>query len=163
MLLLLDNYIVWWNMYPLAWIVYIFGEKHCSMFHATKEFVFCILWSVSVSHVLSILRYQQFLGQFQLNFTGMLPRWFSTKLAKFVPWPPSWKSFLNCFWTEKPVNLKLGWKLYWVTCWSKIAKIIPIRNPRWPPSWKSILSFFSWTEKLFDSKLGRKYCGVDQK
>ena len=35
-----------------------------------------------------------------------------------------------------------------VTCRSKIAKIMPIGNPRWPPwppSWKSIFRFFSWT------------------
>ena len=30
-----------------------------------------------------------------------------------------------------------------VTCRSKIAKILPIGNPRWPPSWKSIFRFFS--------------------
>ena len=43
----------------------------------------------------------------------------------------------------------------------KIAKIIPIGNPRWPPwmpSWKSILNFF-WTERTIDSKLGRDYQG----
>ena len=44
-----------------------------------------------------------------------------------------------------------------VTCRSKIAKIVPIRNPRWPPSWKSIFRFFSWTERPIDSKLARKH------
>ena len=47
-----------------------------------------------------------------------------------------------------------------VTYRSKIAKIIPIGNPRWPPgqpSWKSIFCFFSWTERSIDSKLARKH------
>ena len=39
-----------------------------------------------------------------------------------------------------------------VTCRSKVAKIVPIGNPRWPPSWKSIFRFF-WTERPIDSKL----------
>ena len=43
------------------------------------------------------------------------------------------------------------------TCRSKIAKIIPIRNPRCLPSWKSILCLFSWAERPFGWKLGRKY------
>ena len=37
-----------------------------------------------------------------------------------------------------------------VTYRSKIAKIVPVGNPRWPPwqpSWKSTFCFFSWTEK----------------
>ena len=39
----------------------------------------------------------------------------------------------------------------------KIAKIVLIRNPRWPP-WKSIFcSFFSWTKRPTDSKLGMKH------
>ena len=49
-----------------------------------------------------------------------------------------------------------------VTCRSKIAKIVPIGNPRWPPwppSWKSIFCFFSWTERPIDSKLDRKHQG----
>ena len=49
-----------------------------------------------------------------------------------------------------------------VTCRSKIAKIVPIGNPRWPPwppSWKSIFRFFSWTERPIDSKLARKHQG----
>ena len=49
-----------------------------------------------------------------------------------------------------------------VACRSKIAKIVPIGNPRWPPwlpSWKSIFYFFSWTERPIDSKLARKHRG----
>ena len=49
-----------------------------------------------------------------------------------------------------------------VTYRSKIAKIVPIGNPRWPPwqpSWKSIFCFFSWTERPIDSKLARKHRG----
>ena len=49
-----------------------------------------------------------------------------------------------------------------VTCRSKIAKIVPIGNPRWlpwPPSWKSIFRFFSWTERPIASKLARKHRG----
>ena len=37
-----------------------------------------------------------------------------------------------------------------MTCRLKIAKSIPICNPRWPPwppSWKCIFHFFSWTER----------------
>ena len=47
-----------------------------------------------------------------------------------------------------------------VTCRSKIAKILPIGNPRWPPwppSWKPTFRFFSWTERPIDSKLARKH------
>ena len=36
-----------------------------------------------------------------------------------------------------------------MTCRSKIAKIVPIGNPRWPPwppSWKFIFRFYSWTD-----------------
>ena len=46
-----------------------------------------------------------------------------------------------------------------VTCTSKIAKIVPIENPRWPPSWKSIFCFFSWTQRPVDSKYARKHQG----
>ena len=49
-----------------------------------------------------------------------------------------------------------------VTYRSKIAKIVPIGNPRWPPwqpSWKSIFCYFSWTERPVDSKLARKHRG----
>ena len=49
-----------------------------------------------------------------------------------------------------------------VTRRSKIAKIVPIGNPRWPPwppSSKSIFGFFSCTERPNDSKLGRKHGG----
>ena len=66
-----------------------------------------------------------------------------------------------------------------VTCRSKVAKILPIRNPRWlyhdfrskiaiiivigsprwPPSWKPIFLFFFWTKRPTDSKLGRKHEG----
>ena len=40
---------------------------------------------------------------------------------------------------------------------SKIAKIVPIGNPRWPPSWKWIFHFFFLTERPIDLKLGRKH------
>ena len=43
-----------------------------------------------------------------------------------------------------------------VTCRSKVAKIVPIRNPRWPqspPSWKSVFRFFSWTESQLTPNL----------
>ena len=49
-----------------------------------------------------------------------------------------------------------------VTFRSKIAKIVPIGNPRWPPwppSWKSIFRFFAWTQNPIDLKLGRKHPG----
>ena len=49
-----------------------------------------------------------------------------------------------------------------VTYRSKIAKIVPIGNPRWPPwrpSWECIFRFFSWTERLIDFKLGMKHRG----
>ena len=49
-----------------------------------------------------------------------------------------------------------------VTCRSKIAKIVPIGNQRWrpwQPSWKSIFCFFSWTERLIDSRLAGKHRG----
>ena len=61
---------------------------------------------------------------------------------------------------------------------SKIAKIVPIGNPRrtkkkkakivaignprwlpWRPSWKYFFRFFSWTERPIDLKLGRKHSG----
>ena len=37
-----------------------------------------------------------------------------------------------------------------VTYRSKIAKVVPVGDPRWPPwqpSWKSIFGFFTWTER----------------
>ena len=46
-----------------------------------------------------------------------------------------------------------------MTCRSKIAIIIPIRNPSWPPSWKSIFRFFYCTEMPVDSKFGRRHWG----
>ena len=55
---------------------------------------------------------------------------------------------------------QLIWKLIGsigMICWSKIAKIVPIGNPRWWPSWKSIFRFFFGTERPIDSKLGRKH------
>ena len=42
-------------------------------------------------------------------------------------------------WTEV-----LGWPVD-----QKIAKIVPVENPRWQPSWKSILNF-SWTKRPID-------------
>ena len=47
-----------------------------------------------------------------------------------------------------------------VNCRSKVAKIIQIRNPRWPPwwpFWKFIFGFLSWTKRLVDLKIGKKY------
>ena len=47
-----------------------------------------------------------------------------------------------------------------MTCRSKIAKILPIGNPKWPPQqpyWKSIFRFFSYTQKPVDSKHGTKH------
>ena len=47
-------------------------------------------------------------------------------------------------------------------CRSKIAKIVPIGNPRWPPwgtSRKSTFRFSSWIKRPIDSKLGRKHQG----
>ena len=110
-----------------------------------------------------------------------------SKIAKIMPivnprWPPlrlSWKScrseiqdgrhvrhLENLFFASSPEpkgqltpNLLGSIR---VTCRSKIAKIVPIWNPRWPPwppSWKSIFRFFSWTERPIDSKLGRKHQG----
>ena len=73
----------------------------------------------------------------------------------------------NCF--KSLLLLRLG-QLTWylvgsirVTCSSKIAKIVSIRNQRWlpwPPSWKSIFHFFSWTKRPIDSKLAWKHQGV---
>ena len=60
-------------------------------------------------------------------------------------WLPSWKSIFSFSWTKKPIDLKLDH--VWVTCRSKIAKIVQIGNPRWPPywpSWKSTFHLFSW-------------------
>ena len=39
----LDNYHVYVEIRTHSLEVYIFGEKHCNMFHANKEFVFCIV------------------------------------------------------------------------------------------------------------------------
>ena len=66
----------------------------------------------------------------------------------------------NLPWISSPeLKDQLTWDLVgstWVICRSKIAKIVPIWNPRWPtrpPSWKYILSFFSWTERPVDRNL----------
>ena len=53
-----------------------------------------------------------------------------------------------------------------VTCRSKIAKIVLIGKPRWqpwPPIWKFILRFYSWTERPTDSKLGNSQNRSNQK
>ena len=48
----------------------------------------------------------------------------------------------------------LTWNLAdWVTCRSKIAKIVLNWYPRCQPAWKSILNYFSWTERPTDSFL----------
>ena len=60
----------------------------------------------------------------------------------------------------RPMDSKLGRK-HRVTCRSKLAKFVPIGNPRcpWRPSWKSIFRFFSWTRGSIDSKLVRNHRG----
>ena len=79
------------------------------------------------------------LDQFQVNFTGMFPKWLFTKIAKMVSvqwtkWQPELrlgKSILNFFWTTRGNS---RWK---------VANIHPIENPRWPQwlaFWKSIWS-----------------------
>ena len=70
----------------------------------------------------------------------------------------------NLFFASSPESKgKLTWNLVGSigkTCWSKIAKTVPIQiqNGR-HPSWKSIFRFFSWTERPIDLKLGRKRRG----
>ena len=49
-----------------------------------------------------------------------------------------------------------------VTCTLKIAKIVPMGNPRWPlwpSSWKSIFSLFSWNKMPVVLKLDRNLIG----
>ena len=66
------------------------------------------------------------------------------RFSRWLPWRP--------FFTSSPepkgqLTQNLLWSIR-VTCRSKIAKIVPIENPRWPPwppSWKSIFRFFAWT------------------
>ena len=48
MLLVLDNYHVYVEICTHSLEVYIFGEKHCNMFHANKEFVlYCVVFLYS--------------------------------------------------------------------------------------------------------------------
>ena len=71
-------------------------------------------------------------------------------------------AILKIYFSFHLLNLKLTRNLVGsirVTCRSKIAIIIPIRNPRWPPSWKSIFRFFYCTEMPVDSKVRRRHWG----
>ena len=64
----------------------------------------------------------------------------------------------NTRWDIKQTATKLVGSIE-VTYRSKIAKLVPIENPRWQPwrpSWKSIFRFFTWTERPVDLELGRK-------
>ena len=98
------------------------------------------------------------------NFVGETSGWLvdQTKLKSF-----RWDNrghLKNLFLTSSPERkIQLTRNLVGsirVTCWSKIAKIVPIRHPRWRqwwPSWKSMYGFFSWSERPIYSKPFRKH------
>ena len=100
------------------------------------------------------------LGKFQLNFTGMLPRWLyqygqngsapMNKMAAILK-----VIFLTSSELKGQLTQNLGGSIEG-TCRPKIAKVITIGNPRWPPwfpSWKFVLNFFSGTKRPIDWKL----------
>ena len=77
------------------------------------------------------------------------------KLKQFRSEIQDKKSLLNFFWIGRPFDSKLGRK-YQGDLQIKIAKNVPIVNPRWP-SWKSFLCFFwtkgQWTRNLIGSNV----------
>ena len=65
-----------------------------------------------------------------------------------LPRRPSWKSIFRFFsWIERLTDFKLGRK-HRVLCRSKIAKIVPIVNPRWPP-WPPSYFIYTYVGKTF--------------
>ena len=79
--------------------------------------------------------------QLTWNLVGSIRVTCRSKVAKTVqiwnpswpPWRPSLQSiFLIFAWTKRPIDLKLDRK-HRGDLYIKIAKIVPIRNPRWLP------------------------------